>query len=75
MRRLPRPPRVPRPPPWRRNRPAAPAARWAGETANGCDGFTPLALASVWEPTLRLGVAAVRAGYRADEGKPQAGSP
>jgi probable F420-dependent oxidoreductase len=31
---------------------------WSAET-NGADAFTPLALASVWEPTLRLGTAIV----------------
>ncbi|MGI8678413.1 MAG: LLM class F420-dependent oxidoreductase [Jatrophihabitans sp.] len=31
---------------------------WSAET-NGTDAFTPLALASVWEPTLRLGTAIV----------------
>ncbi|MDT4937921.1 MAG: hypothetical protein QOG80_1592 [Pseudonocardiales bacterium] len=31
---------------------------WSAETA-GTDAFTPLALASVWEPTLRLGTAIV----------------
>ncbi len=31
---------------------------WSSE-ANGADGFTPLALASVWAPTLRLGSAIV----------------
>ncbi len=31
---------------------------WSAET-NGCDAFTPLALASAWEPTLRLGTAIV----------------
>jgi probable F420-dependent oxidoreductase len=31
---------------------------WSAES-NGMDGFTPLALASVWAPTLRLGVAIV----------------
>src|SRR5690349_9063886 len=29
---------------------------WTSEVA-GCDAFTPLALASVWEPTMRLGTA------------------
>jgi probable F420-dependent oxidoreductase len=31
---------------------------WSAES-NGYDGFTPLALASVWAPTLRLGVAII----------------
>jgi alkanesulfonate monooxygenase SsuD/methylene tetrahydromethanopterin reductase-like flavin-dependent oxidoreductase (luciferase family) len=31
---------------------------WSSE-ADGADGFTPLALASVWAPTLRLGSAIV----------------
>src|SRR3978361_2174814 len=31
---------------------------WSAET-NGTDAFTPLALAAVWEPTLRLGTAIV----------------
>ena len=31
---------------------------WSSE-ANGADGFTPLALASVWAPSLRLGSAIV----------------
>jgi len=31
---------------------------WSAET-NGADAFTPLALAAVWEPTLRLGTAIV----------------
>ena len=31
---------------------------WSSE-ANGADGFTPLALASTWAPTLRLGSAIV----------------
>src|SRR5579875_568093 len=31
---------------------------WSAET-NGTDAFTPLALASAWEPTLRLGTAIV----------------
>ena len=31
---------------------------WSAET-NGTDAFTPLALASVWEPTMRLGTAIV----------------
>src|SRR5690625_2192706 len=31
---------------------------WSSE-ANGADGFTPLTLASVWAPTLRLGSAIV----------------
>jgi probable F420-dependent oxidoreductase len=31
---------------------------WSAES-NGMDGFTPLALASVWAPTLRLGVAII----------------
>ena len=31
---------------------------WSAET-NGADAFTPLALASTWEPTLRLGTAIV----------------
>ncbi len=31
---------------------------WTGE-ANGADGFTPLALAAAWAPTLRLGTAVV----------------
>ena len=33
---------------------------WSSE-ANGADGFTPLALASVWAPSLRLGSAIVPA--------------
>ena len=33
---------------------------WSAET-NGTDAFTPLALASAWEPTLRLGTAIVPA--------------
>ncbi len=36
---------------------------WSAE-ANGADGFTPLALASVWAPTLRLGSAIVPAFTR-----------
>ncbi|MDP9118429.1 MAG: LLM class F420-dependent oxidoreductase [Actinomycetota bacterium] len=36
---------------------------WSAET-NGYDAFTPLALASVWEPTLRLGTAIVPAYTR-----------
>ena len=36
---------------------------WSAE-ANGADGFTPLALASVWAPTLRLGVAIIPAFTR-----------
>ncbi len=36
---------------------------WSSE-ANGADGFTPLALASVWAPTLRLGTAIVPAFTR-----------
>jgi probable F420-dependent oxidoreductase len=36
---------------------------WSSE-ANGADGFTPLALASVWAPTLRLGSAIVPAYTR-----------
>jgi probable F420-dependent oxidoreductase len=36
---------------------------WSSE-ANGADGFTPLALASVWAPTLRLGCAIVPAYTR-----------
>lgn len=36
---------------------------WSAE-ANGTDGFTPLALASVWAPTLRLGTAIVPAYTR-----------
>lgn len=36
---------------------------WSSE-ANGADGFTPLALASVWAPTLRLGSAIVPAFTR-----------
>jgi len=31
---------------------------WSAETA-GTDAFTPLALASTWEPTMRLGTAIV----------------
>ena len=36
---------------------------WSAE-ANGADAFTPLALASVWAPTLRLGTAIVPAFTR-----------
>ena len=36
---------------------------WSSE-ANGADGFTPLALASVWAPSLRLGSAIVPAFTR-----------
>ena len=36
---------------------------WSSET-NGADAFTPLALASVWAPTLRLGTAIVPAYTR-----------
>ena len=36
---------------------------WSAET-NGTDAFTPLALASAWEPTLRLGTAIVPAYTR-----------
>ena len=36
---------------------------WSSE-ANGADGFTPLALASVWAPTLRLGNAIIPAYTR-----------
>lgn len=36
---------------------------WSAE-ADGCDGFTPLALASAWAPELRLGVAIVPAFTR-----------
>src|SRR5437879_259474 len=36
---------------------------WSAET-NGSDAFTPLALASAWEPTLRLGTAIVPAYTR-----------
>jgi probable F420-dependent oxidoreductase len=36
---------------------------WSAET-NGTDAFTPLALASTWEPTLRLGTAIVPAFTR-----------
>jgi probable F420-dependent oxidoreductase len=36
---------------------------WSSE-ANGADAFTPLALASAWEPTLRLGTAIVPAFTR-----------
>jgi probable F420-dependent oxidoreductase len=36
---------------------------WSAET-NGSDAFTPLALASTWEPTLRLGTAIVPAFTR-----------
>ena len=36
---------------------------WSAETA-GADAFTPLALASAWEPTLRLGTAVVPAFTR-----------
>jgi probable F420-dependent oxidoreductase len=36
---------------------------WSAE-ANGADGFTPLALASVWAPSLRLGTAIVPAFTR-----------
>lgn len=36
---------------------------WSAET-NGADAFTPLALTSVWEPTLRLGTAIVPAFTR-----------
>jgi probable F420-dependent oxidoreductase len=36
---------------------------WSAET-NGTDAFTPLTLASVWEPTLRLGTAIVPAYTR-----------
>ena len=36
---------------------------WSAET-NGTDAFTPLALAAVWEPTLRLGTAIVPAFTR-----------
>src|SRR5690242_20545413 len=36
---------------------------WSSE-ANGADGFTPLALASVWAPSLRLGSAIVPAYTR-----------
>ena len=36
---------------------------WSAET-NGADAFTPLALASAWEPTLRLGTAIVPAFTR-----------
>lgn len=36
---------------------------WSAE-GNGADGFTPLALASVWAPTLRLGTAIVPAYTR-----------
>src|SRR6476659_231587 len=36
---------------------------WSSE-ADGADGFTPLALASVWAPTLRLGSAIVPAYTR-----------
>lgn len=36
---------------------------WSSE-ANGADGFTPLALASVWAPTLRLGNAIIPAFTR-----------
>ncbi|MGH2685841.1 MAG: LLM class F420-dependent oxidoreductase [Actinomycetota bacterium] len=36
---------------------------WSSE-ANGADGFTPLALASAWAPSLRLGVAIVPAFTR-----------
>src|SRR4029450_11583512 len=36
---------------------------WSSE-ANGADAFTPLALASVWAPTLRLGTAIVPAFTR-----------
>ncbi len=33
---------------------------WSAE-ANGADGFTPLVLASVWAPSLRLGIAIIPA--------------
>jgi len=36
---------------------------WSAET-DGTDGFTPLALAAAWEPTLRLGVAIIPAYTR-----------
>ena len=36
---------------------------WSSE-ANGADGFTPLALASVWAPSLRLGNAIIPAYTR-----------
>jgi probable F420-dependent oxidoreductase len=36
---------------------------WSAET-DGVDGFTPLALASAWEPSLRLGVAIIPAYTR-----------
>src|SRR3954454_16447222 len=36
---------------------------WSSE-ANGADGFTPLALASVWAPSLRLGTAIIPAYTR-----------
>ena len=36
---------------------------WSSE-ANGADAFTPLALASAWAPTLRLGTAIVPAFTR-----------
>lgn len=36
---------------------------WSAET-DGCDGFTPLALAAAWEPTLNLGVAIIPAYTR-----------
>ncbi len=36
---------------------------WSSE-ADGTDGFTPLALASVWAPTLRLGIAIIPAFTR-----------
>jgi probable F420-dependent oxidoreductase len=36
---------------------------WSAE-ANGADGFTPLALASVWAPSLRLGIAIIPAYTR-----------
>jgi alkanesulfonate monooxygenase SsuD/methylene tetrahydromethanopterin reductase-like flavin-dependent oxidoreductase (luciferase family) len=36
---------------------------WSSE-ADGTDGFTPLALAAAWQPTLRLGVAIIPAYTR-----------
>ena len=41
---------------------------WSSE-ADGADGFTPLVLASVWAPTLRLGSAIVPAFTRGPDGR------
>src|SRR3954465_3135224 len=46
---------------------------WSSE-ANGADGFTPLTLASVWAPSLRLGSAIVPSFTRGPAPLPQCGA-